>query len=147
MIYIAHRGNLNGPCPERENKPDYIMEALKLYDVEVDVWFKNDKLYLGHDGPETEIDVSFLKNDKLWCHAKNPDALHVLLANDCHTFAIEDSGFVLTSRHIIYGYPSVPLSPGSVAIAIGIETLQNGLLGVCTDYPKVYDENRRTIHP
>ena len=38
MIYIAHRGNIRGPNPERENSPDYIDEAIQSgYYVEVDV--------------------------------------------------------------------------------------------------------------
>ena len=40
MKLIAHRGNIDGPNPERENSPEYIEEALKAgYDVEVDVWY------------------------------------------------------------------------------------------------------------
>ena len=34
MIFISHRGNLNGPEPLRENCPSYIDEALRAgYDV------------------------------------------------------------------------------------------------------------------
>ena len=41
MIFISHRGNLEGPNPERENNPDYISEALeRVYSVEVDVWYE-----------------------------------------------------------------------------------------------------------
>jgi hypothetical protein len=137
MILIAHRGNTNGPNPDRENKPDYIMEALKQYDVEVDVWYKGGKLYLGHDGPETEIDVSFLQDNRIWCHAKNAEALAYLLQHFCHVFAIQENDFTLTSRCIIYGYSRIMLPANSVAIAIDVETLQDGLSGVCTDYPDV----------
>jgi glycerophosphoryl diester phosphodiesterase len=54
MILIAHRGNLNGKQPERENSPEYIKEALeKGYHVEVDVWLKEtNNLFLGHDSPK-----------------------------------------------------------------------------------------------
>jgi len=38
MILISHRGNINGQNLEKENSPDYVLEALsKNYDVEVDV--------------------------------------------------------------------------------------------------------------
>ena len=44
MKLIAHRGNINGPNPEKENHPDYINTAIKSgYDVEVDVWFIDNK--------------------------------------------------------------------------------------------------------
>ena len=53
MIYISHRGNLNGINPKQENKPSYIFNALeRSFDVEVDVWFVKGKFYLGHDEPE-----------------------------------------------------------------------------------------------
>ena len=56
MRLISHRGNLNGPNPERENHPDYIQDALwQRYDVEVDVWGIEGEyqmeLWLGHDEP------------------------------------------------------------------------------------------------
>ena len=37
----SHRGNLFGPIPERENKPDYIDEAISAgFNVEIDIWLK-----------------------------------------------------------------------------------------------------------
>ena len=70
MKLIAHRGNINGPNPERENSPDYIKEALdKGFDVEIDVWKINGSYFLGHDAPEYRIEFGFLMNDRLWCHA------------------------------------------------------------------------------
>ena len=39
MIYISHRGNINGPNPQMENDPRYIENTLgKGYNVEVDVF-------------------------------------------------------------------------------------------------------------
>ena len=53
MIFISHRGNLDGLNPDRENSPDYIDEAIKLgFDVEVDVRTKDGQLWLGHDEPQ-----------------------------------------------------------------------------------------------
>ncbi len=35
---ISHRGNLDGPIPERENSPDYIDQAIKWgFVVEIDI--------------------------------------------------------------------------------------------------------------
>ena len=71
MILISHRGNINGPRKELENKPQYIENALKLgYDVEIDVWSIDRVFYLGHDKPQYEVSRWFLHNEKLWCHAK-----------------------------------------------------------------------------
>ena len=47
LILISHRGNTNGPNPNMENKPEYVLDAkLKGYDVEIDVWWKEDGFYL-----------------------------------------------------------------------------------------------------
>jgi hypothetical protein len=66
MKLIAHRGNINGPNKEKENNPDYIFTALKLgYDAEIDIWYINNKWYLGHDNPVFEIKYNFLLDPKL----------------------------------------------------------------------------------
>ena len=47
MIYISHRGNLTEKSVKDENNPDYLMKAVNSgYDVEIDVWFQNEKFYL-----------------------------------------------------------------------------------------------------
>ena len=58
MILIAHRGNTEGPRPEKENHPRYIDRAIDLgYDVEVDICGSFDTgLHLGHDEPQFKIE-------------------------------------------------------------------------------------------
>lgn len=133
-MIIAHRGNLNGPS-ERENTPDYILEAIQLgFDVEVDVWV-TDGVYLGHDRPETKIDIDFLKrhSDRLWCHAKNLNALHVLLRIGLHTFWHDTDDYVLTSRGVIWAYPGKD-PQGAIAVMPARGSDISGAIGVCTDY-------------
>ena len=87
MKYIAHRGNLIGPNPNKENHPNYILEALKQgFDVEVDVWYKDNRFALGHDKPQYTVDLKFLTNSSLWCHAKNIDALNMMLSYNVNCF-------------------------------------------------------------
>ena len=86
MIFISHRGNLSGPDPMLENSINYINEALKKFDVEIDLWFKKDKFYLGHDEPQYEVNINFLKNKKLWIHAKNLDCFYELSKYDLNFF-------------------------------------------------------------
>ena len=44
MILIAHRGNINGPNPIEENKPEYLLSTIeKGYHVELDLWYINNK--------------------------------------------------------------------------------------------------------
>ena len=80
MLYISHRGNLDGINREQENKPLYILNTLeKNFDVEVDAWFVKDTFYLGHDKPEHMVNKEFIKTKGLWFHAKNVEAFHELL--------------------------------------------------------------------
>ena len=59
MIYIAHRGNINGKQLDLENSPKYINRAIELgYHVEVDVWY-NDGFFLGHDNPKYKINIRY----------------------------------------------------------------------------------------
>lgn len=61
MILISHRGNINGPNPELENKPEYIDTAIYLgYDVEIDVQMIDNEIYLGHDRPQYKINIEWI---------------------------------------------------------------------------------------
>ena len=74
MILISHRGNLDGVNPDRENSPSYIQEAISSgFDVEIDVHWCGNGIWLGHDGPECEVPISFLEEIKngVWIHCKN----------------------------------------------------------------------------
>ena len=100
MILISHRGNINGPNPEMENNPEYIQKALDLgYDVEVDVWgTKYGAWYLGHDDKEYLIDVEFLRQDGLWCHAKEIRSFYRMVEDpNIHCFT-HDRDFAFTNH-------------------------------------------------
>jgi hypothetical protein len=118
MIFIAHRGNTNGPNPSRENSPSYIQEALEQgYFVEVDVWLQNRKIYLGHDEPQYEVGMSFLEsNDRIVCHAKNAGALALLISKGLHCFGHDRDDVVLTSRGWLWTFPGKQLTCQSVAV-------------------------------
>ena len=88
MIFISHRANLYGPDPDIENNPKQIAKVLDMgFDVEIDVWNDGrDNWYLGHDEPTYKIQEEFLLNDRLWCHAKNVEALSFMLLENIHCF-------------------------------------------------------------
>ena len=139
MILIAHRGNINGSIPELENKPEYINKALKLgYDVEIDVWFKNNKYYLGHDKPQYEVNINFLKNKKLWCHAKNILALsNMIEEKNIHCFYHDNDAVVLTSRNFLWTFPGNYLTKKSICVESNkknIEGIDDICYGLCSDY-------------
>ena len=141
-MVISHRGNLNGPNPDKENSPDYIQRALDAgYDVEIDVWCLNKRVYLGHDAPKYEVNIDFLRNPSFWCHAKNFDALEIMLNEiDIHCFWHENDKFTLTSEGIIWTYPGQITSEYSVLVTNEAVNSKR-IFGVCTDYPFNYDDN------
>ena len=145
MILISHRGNINGINESRENSIEYISEALNLgFDVEIDVWYKDGEWFLGHDGPENYVVLDFLKNDKLWCHAKNIDALNKMLKENIHCFWHQEDDVTLTSCGFIWTSPGEKLTEKSICVLpeinnIGVlnESLYEGI-GICSDYIKIY---------
>lgn len=120
MIKIAHRGNLHGPNPDKENHPDYLLEALNQgFDAEVDVWFIDGKYILGHDKPQYEVGYNFLLNSKLWHHAKNIPALGKLNSENSYLincFFHDTDDCVLTSGGWIWTYPGKELTQHSIAV-------------------------------
>lgn len=118
MIYIAHRGNLKGPNIDNENHPDYINEAIRAgFDVEIDIWFIDDKYVLGHDHPLILVKEKFLLTNGLWVHAKNIEALDKLHGKIEHLFFHDSDDAVLTSSNYIWTYVGKrPLTKNSIAV-------------------------------
>lgn len=143
MLNISHRGNINGAKSDYENQPQYIDDALGAgFEVEVDVWLDNDVLFLGHDFPQYKVDLDWLKNRKLWCHAKNCQALVYMLKNDIHCFWHQKDDCVLTSKNFIWCYPNIHIQNG-ISVIQDIdsfiqksEQIKNILYGICSDYPQ-----------
>lgn len=148
MYWIAHRGNLTGPNPARENSPDYILEAIaRGVDVELDVWWSEGAFYLGHDQPQYEIESEFLQKyrEQFWCHAKNAPALARLLALQMHVFSHDVDPVVLTSQAVPWVYPGQPIDEISICVmpervAEEVYTIEQlkGCRGICTDYIERY---------
>jgi hypothetical protein len=139
MILIAHRGNVDGPNPDRENHPDYIREAIKAgYDVEIDVWYVDGKLFLGHDNPLYDFPVDVFHSDKIWVHAKNGEAFYKLSNyTNIHTFYHTDEDWVLTTKKYIWTYPGKQLLGRNcicVLPELGFEGALEFCAGICSDY-------------
>jgi hypothetical protein len=142
MILISHRGNIDGPNEARENSPYYIMEAIAMgFDVEIDVWYRDNAWYLGHDYPTYKIEINWLleREPKLWIHCKNLESL-IEIKNYClHYFWHENDEFTLTSKNYIWAYPRK--NPIKKSVVLLPEIHQNditGCKGVCSDYVNNY---------
>lgn len=144
MKVIAHRGNLNGPNANEENRPSYINNAIKSgYDVEIDVWYVDNKWYLGHDDPRYHVSYDFLIGSNLWLHAKNGDAFYYLLQDKlCNVFWHTNEDWVLTSKNYIWTYPNKFLYENSVCVMpeLGYNGNLKACYAICTDYPFDYEQ-------
>jgi len=147
MILISHRGNTNGRIEESENNPEYIDETLRMgFDVESDVWFKNEQWWLGHDEPQYPISSDWLeeRQDKLWIHCKNIEAVIELESGNKHYdgfnfFWHEYDTLTLTSLSYIWVYPGK--QPIKRSIAVMPELFNDDIsscVGVCSDYIQNY---------
>jgi hypothetical protein len=138
MVLIAHRGNTSGPDPINENKPDYIIEAVSKYDVEVDVWRDNDSWWLGHDRPQYKVNEQYIMNDRFWCHAKNLEAFRALLDLNVRCFWHQEDDYTLTSTGVIWTYPLQDTTDKSVIVCQSLaQTLcysEKNIYGICSDY-------------
>ena len=136
MKIIAHRGNLHGPTPELENDPRYIDTALNaLVDVEVDLWYIDKKLYLGHDEPKYSIDKLWIEHrkDKLWIHVKNIECMDYMSTKNFNYFWHEKDKITLTSNGTPWCYPGVYIKTGITVILDKYEKSID-VFGICTDH-------------
>lgn len=146
MILIAHRGNMNGSNKLCENEPSYIDIAIQNgFDVEIDVWYKDKILYLGHDSPDYKINLDWLsfRINKLWIHCKNIAAIEFFSqqTNKYHFFWHQEDVLTLTSHNYIWAYPGN--QPIMNSIAVMPELFNDDLsmcLGICSDFIKLYSE-------
>lgn len=150
MRIISHRGLLDGPDSELENRPAQIMSALdEGFDAEVDLWVVDGKLYLGHDGPSHPIAPAFILDSRLWIHCKNMESFHFLrdYGHGCNFFYHDSDLVVLTSKQIGWTYLGKPETthPRSICVMpevtygwdeIGAMARARSWYGMCSDYPR-----------
>ena len=146
MILISHRGNINGPNPELENKPEYIDTAIYLgYDVEIDVQMIDNEIYLGHDRPQYKINIEwiYVRINKLWVHCKNIEAIeffsYIENNNKINYFWHQEDTVTLTSKRYVWAFPGKQPIKNSVAVLPEVyKDPINQCAGVCSDYISKY---------
>lgn len=134
---------MDGPDPERENHPDQIRAALDAgFDAEIDVrYVKGSGWWLGHDRVEHEISVDFLRQDRLWIHCKNVEALAEInwVSHHANYFWHQSDDYTLTSRGFIWAYPGKAQTAYSVCVMPEWQegwrdNLPKNVWGICSDY-------------
>ena len=149
MIIISHRGNINGPVPDKENRPSYIDCAIgNGYHVEIDVRSVDGELWLGHDEPQYKIDHNWLnkRRDYLWIHCKNVEAAHECLAY--HSFCHTSDPFTYTTTGKIWLHDlSQTIDSDTIIPLISLEDNSKPITGtpfaICTDYPRYFIDNQK----
>jgi hypothetical protein len=144
MILISHRGNVNGQFESYENEPNYIDLAIKKgYDVEIDVWVKDNTLWLGHDKPQYGIDFNFIKDrlSNLWVHCKNVEA--VVYLKECgypvNYFWHQEDTLTLTSQNYIWVYPGKQPIKDSISVMPEIHNDDTSkCIGICSNNIEEY---------
>ena len=142
MIQISHRGNTNGPKPELENNPDYLIEAISQgFEVEVDIWIKDNSLYFGHDYPKYLIspEIFYKIRDHAWFHCKNLESLNhfIKFYPTSKYFWHQNDDFTLTSNNYIWTYPDKPISSNSIIVYLDNHKdvyFNTKPFAVCSDY-------------
>jgi len=142
MILISHRGNTKGKSEFWENDPTYIDKAISEgYDVEIDMWWVDGKIFLGHDKPQYEVTDRWLENriDKLWVHCKNVELLNWIKSTSLHYFWHETDAVTLTSKNHIWAYPGKQPIVGSIAVMPELHNDNTSkCIGICSDYIQNY---------
>jgi glycerophosphoryl diester phosphodiesterase len=141
MKYISHRGNIFGANKNLENSIPYLQKAISLgFDIEIDIWSIDNKLYLGHDKPDYLIDYKTIEewSDLVWVHCKNLEALNKFSKiKNIESFWHQGDDFTLTTGNYIWTYPKKETVDNSIIVHLSlpsIELLKSNIFGICSDY-------------
>ena len=136
MLYISHRGNLTGINKDLENKPSHIFNALeKNFNVEVDIWYRKNEFYLGHDEPKNLVNQKFIETKNIWFHAKNIEAFYELLKLKTVCFWHQNDDVTLTSNGFLWTYPGKELTKNSICVLPELYKIKSfNCAGICSDY-------------
>ena len=152
MKIISHRGNVNGPIPEKENRPSYIDCAIQLgYEVEADIRFINGEFWLGHDFPQYKIELSWMlkRAEYIWFHCKNKESANNLnkINSNFKFFCHNGDDFTLTSTHHLWVHNlKSNLTKNDIIPMINLSDINTDLLnnvyGICTDFIFEIEKNK-----
>jgi hypothetical protein len=135
MLLISNKGNTTGTNILLQNTPGYIDSTIKQgYNVKIDLWYQNNKCYLGSDGPKIEIEWKWLIDNasSLWVKCASTETFSFLLENGkaLNFFYNDQDPIAITSKGIAWSFNN-----NFTKNTIVYDTDQiDGVLGVCSDY-------------
>jgi hypothetical protein len=130
----------------RENRWSYIEEALEAgYNVEIDVWGHNGRLFLGHSEAGELLPLIYLQIRELWIHCKNIEAVDILSEYDVNYFWHDSDDMTLTSHGYKWVYPGKRI-PQVASIAVLPERFPDwnikDAVGICSDFVERYKNEK-----
>jgi hypothetical protein len=152
-MIISHRGNLDQSSKTLENTPEALaLSVLNNIDIELDIWYENNKFYLGHDGPQYEFDPIYYNYGiiNVFYHCKTIKTYvelkkYFLLSKQIDLFMHDTDMAAITKNGLIWTYPGKELHKDSIAVMpelINIQYLDEviqlyrdkKIKGICSDY-------------
>lgn len=140
-IIISNNGNLDGINQEKENTPEYIINALnKGFDVKINVSYKNGNYYLKEN---YQINFNFLREEKLWIQCNDLETLQNLnsLLTYSNLFYLENSPTLTKSDFIWLPSLTKPINNKTILYLPELDWnyYNDGELftakAICTNYP------------
>lgn len=141
-LWILHRGLMNGPDKTLENKESELWKRLQDgWDIEIDLWYKNNVIWLGHDEPTDLLqDKRLLNSNRVWIHCKNIEMLQYMTEQrpGAPFFSHNVDEAVLTSNGYIWCYPGFQAGIHSIIVmperVPSIQFDSSTIGGICSDY-------------
>lgn len=123
-MIISHRGNLSGPNINLENTIESLSVCIQNnINIELDIWFIDNKFYLGHDKPEFEFSPISFKYGiiNIFFHCKNINAFyelrkHFAYSSQVDLFMHDKDDATLTKNGWVWTYPGKELFKDSIAV-------------------------------
>jgi len=145
MRLISHRGNIEGSNPDLENTTPYIESAINSgFDVMIDLWLFDGKIYTGSDEPKNKLDIDWLEkyNNRLWFNCRDQVILTNLLSLDplgkhLHYLHFSEGPMSLTSRNYLITKEEFS-TPVAIVYQPDVNNKLTDVYGVCSDYVKSY---------
>lgn len=103
-LLISYRGNTSQIVPEQENKLEHIQNALnKGFHVMVDIWLVGtNNLATGTTRAQYPIDINFIRENNIICHAMTSNTMNFLLEKGLHCFMWDREKYSLTNGGLIW---------------------------------------------